>query len=145
MNLDSRARTALVLGTGASRAVSHANLGGIPSPLDSDFFDLLQRLEPHERDQNAVKTVLHWASEPRHVNLRNSMERLFYTLHLRSYIARKLFANRQRLDTRGDHETLYPLAPAGAREALEKVEDLLIGPKRTQVEEIRDLGSSLIQ
>jgi integrase len=35
--------------------------------------------------------------------------------------------------------------PAGAREALEKVEDLLIGPKRTQVEEIRDLGSSLIQ
>jgi len=35
--------------------------------------------------------------------------------------------------------------PAGAREAVEKVEALLIGPKRTQIEEIRNLGSSLIQ
>lgn len=35
--------------------------------------------------------------------------------------------------------------PAGAREAVEKVEALVIGPKRTQIEEIRNLGSSLIQ
>lgn len=35
--------------------------------------------------------------------------------------------------------------PAGAREAVEKVEALLIGPKRTQIEEIRNVGSSLIQ
>lgn len=35
--------------------------------------------------------------------------------------------------------------PAGAREAVEKVEDLVIGPKRTQIEEIQNLGSSLIQ
>jgi integrase len=35
--------------------------------------------------------------------------------------------------------------PAGAREAVEKVEGLLIGPKRTQIAEIRNLGSSLIQ
>ena len=35
--------------------------------------------------------------------------------------------------------------PAGAKEAVQKVEDLLTGPKRTQVEEIRNLGSSLIQ
>jgi len=35
--------------------------------------------------------------------------------------------------------------PAGAREAVEKVEALLIGPKRTQIEEIQNLGSSLIQ
>ena len=35
--------------------------------------------------------------------------------------------------------------PAGAREAVEKVEALVIGPKRTQIEEIENLGSSLIQ
>jgi Helix-turn-helix domain of transposase family ISL3/Transposase len=35
--------------------------------------------------------------------------------------------------------------PAGAREAVQKVEDLLTGPKRTQIEEIRNLGSALIQ
>jgi integrase len=35
--------------------------------------------------------------------------------------------------------------PAGAKEAVQKVEDLLTGPKRTQVEEIQDLGSTLIQ
>jgi len=35
--------------------------------------------------------------------------------------------------------------PAGAREAVEKVEALLIGPKRTQIEEIPKTGSSLIQ
>ena len=35
--------------------------------------------------------------------------------------------------------------PAGAREAVEKVEAFIIGPKRTQIEEIPDLGSSLIQ
>ena len=44
--------------------------------------------------------------------------------------------------TRGTY--LHSL-PAGAREAVEKVEALLIGPKRTQVEEIRNLGSTLIQ
>jgi integrase len=35
--------------------------------------------------------------------------------------------------------------PAGAREAVEKVEALLTGPKRTQIEEIPKLGTSLIQ
>jgi integrase len=35
--------------------------------------------------------------------------------------------------------------PAGAKEAVQKVEDLLTGPKRTQVEEIHNLGSTLIQ
>jgi integrase len=35
--------------------------------------------------------------------------------------------------------------PADARAAVEKVEALLIGPKRTQIEEIRDLGTTLIQ
>ena len=35
--------------------------------------------------------------------------------------------------------------PAGAREAVEKVENLLIGPNRTQIEEIPNLGSRLIQ
>jgi hypothetical protein len=35
--------------------------------------------------------------------------------------------------------------PVGAREAVEKVEALLIGLKRTQIEENENLGSSLIQ
>src|SRR5712692_3017298 len=35
--------------------------------------------------------------------------------------------------------------PAGAREAVEKLEALLNGPKRTQIEEIQNLGTALIQ
>lgn len=35
--------------------------------------------------------------------------------------------------------------PQGAREALEKVGELLTGPKRTQIAEIENLGSTLIQ
>jgi integrase len=35
--------------------------------------------------------------------------------------------------------------PTGAREAVEKLEALLIGPNRTQIEEIPETGSSLIQ
>jgi integrase len=35
--------------------------------------------------------------------------------------------------------------PAGAREAVQKVEELLTGPKRTQIEEIQNLGTRLIQ
>jgi integrase len=35
--------------------------------------------------------------------------------------------------------------PAGAREAVEKLEALLIGSKRTQIEEIENLGTTLIQ
>jgi integrase len=35
--------------------------------------------------------------------------------------------------------------PAGAREAIEKVEALLIGPNRTQIEEIPETGSTVIQ
>jgi integrase len=44
--------------------------------------------------------------------------------------------------TRGTY--LHSL-PAGAREAVEKVEELLTGPNWTQIEEIPETGSSLIQ
>jgi len=35
--------------------------------------------------------------------------------------------------------------PAGAKEAVQKVEDFLAGPKRTQIVEIHKMASSLIQ
>ena len=44
--------------------------------------------------------------------------------------------------TRG---TYIHALPAGAKEAVQKVEDLLTGPKRTQIEEISKLASTLIQ
>jgi hypothetical protein len=44
MLFDDSQITMLVLGAGASRAVSYAHQGEMLSPLDSDFFDLLQRL-----------------------------------------------------------------------------------------------------
>jgi hypothetical protein len=47
-----------VLGAGASRAVSYARTTDVPSPLDRDFFDLLQRLKAREKDEAAVKWVL---------------------------------------------------------------------------------------
>ena len=55
-------RVTLVLGAGASRGVSYAHQGRIPSPLDGDFFDLLQRLEPSGRDEAAVEFVLRQCS-----------------------------------------------------------------------------------
>jgi hypothetical protein len=48
---------AVVLGAGASRSVSYAHEREQPSPLDSDFFDLLNRLEPHTEDIAAVQFV----------------------------------------------------------------------------------------
>jgi hypothetical protein len=84
--------TALILGAGASRSVSYAHLGEYPSPLDSDFFDLLQRLRPRKRDRHAVSFVLK-ESAALTSDLRRSMERAFYTLHLRAYLAEKLEAD----------------------------------------------------
>lgn len=82
-------RTTIVLGAGASRAVSYGRKASTPSPLDRDFFDLLQRLEPHHKDSESVTDVLRWAEELP-VEYWRSMERSFYTLHSRSYLARKL-------------------------------------------------------
>ncbi len=79
----------LLLGAGASRGVSYARERENPSPLDRDFFDLLQRLEPRKRDEPAVKFVLD-AVKSLPYQYRLSMERAFYTLHLRSYMDRKL-------------------------------------------------------
>jgi hypothetical protein len=83
----------VVLGAGASRGVSYAHERDQPSPLDSDFFDLLNRLEPSENDAIAVKSVQEQISQlPLHY--RRSMERAFYTLHLKAFMARKLEAAR---------------------------------------------------
>src|SRR5258708_32819948 len=77
----------LILGAGASRGVSYANPGEFPSPLDGDFFDLLQRLKPPAADRAAVDFILEEMSQlpP---EFRRSMERSFYTLHLRAYLRR---------------------------------------------------------
>jgi hypothetical protein len=80
---------AFILGAGASRGVSYANLGDLPSPLDGDFFDLLQRLEPHPKDKESVDRVLDWVSRLPG-DFRRSMERTFYTLHQRAYLKRHL-------------------------------------------------------
>jgi hypothetical protein len=71
--------------------VSYADLGGYPSPLDSDFFDLLQRLTPRTKDRAAVDLVLKQV-RTLSFDVRRSMERAFYTLHLGAYLAEKLNA-----------------------------------------------------
>ena len=82
----------LILGAGASRSVSYAYRGGFPSPLDADFFDLLQRLKPSEDDREAVLFVLDQVKRLPHEYWR-SLERSFYTLHLRALMAGKLTTN----------------------------------------------------
>jgi hypothetical protein len=80
----------IVLGAGASRAVSYAHRGEILSPLDADFFDLLQRLtDIEDPDRTAVESVLRQVDALSH-GYRRSMERAFYTLHLAAYLERKL-------------------------------------------------------
>jgi|GEM_PF-5281616 len=93
-------RTSVILGAGASRGVSYANVTDIPSPLDGDFFDLLQRLEPHEKDEPAVKAVREWAMSPKDIALRRSLERMFYTLHLRAYLGEKLIGGRREVSSK---------------------------------------------
>jgi len=86
---DETASTVVVLGAGASRAVSYANKGGCPSPLDADFFDFLQRLEPGSKDEPAVKKILKGVRSLS-ADYWRSFERSFYTLQLRAYINDKL-------------------------------------------------------
>ena len=82
-------KLALILGAGARRGVSYANIGDAPSPLDADFFDLLQRLTPRKEDRQAVRSVLSEVQKLPYGCWR-SMERAFYTVHLRAYMQRKL-------------------------------------------------------
>ena len=78
-----------VVGAGASNSVSYSKETDVLSPLDRDFFDLLQRLEAQEKDEPAVNWVLtRMSTLP--FEYRRSLERTFYTLHLRSYLGRKL-------------------------------------------------------
>lgn len=89
----------LVLGAGASRSVSYANKVDYASPLDSDFFDLLQRRsvrpdpesdpESVQRDTEAIQGVLNRV-RLLPADYWRSMERAFYTMHLRVYMAQKL-------------------------------------------------------
>lgn len=84
-------RTLLVLGGGASRAVSYNREGLIPSPLDGDFRDLLSRLHktPGGSLDNDIQKVIRLISSlPLH--LAKSMERSFYTLHLRALMGNTL-------------------------------------------------------
>ena len=70
--------------------MSYARKGQILSPLDSDFFELLQKLEPKAKDEPAVSELIQWvlaAGDP----IWNSMERAFYTLHVRARMSEVLF------------------------------------------------------
>lgn len=80
----------LLLGAGASRGASYASERPILSPLDSDFFELLQKVEPTEKDETAVSELIQWilaAGE----SIWSSMERTFYTLHMRARMSEVLF------------------------------------------------------
>jgi hypothetical protein len=79
----------VVLGAGASRAVSYAREASIPSPLDRDYFDLLQRFDHQVKDDGTIAQVVKWAEELPFEQWR-SMEQCFYTLQSRSHLAGKL-------------------------------------------------------
>ncbi|HLI30668.1 MAG TPA: hypothetical protein VKV79_06175 [Terriglobia bacterium] len=94
----------VILGAGASRDVSYAEGESglainpepmIPSPLDSDFFDLLQRFEAQTQDEAVRKAmrrildrVFNWRGEP----IWQSMERMFYSLHVSAVLEHQLIA-----------------------------------------------------
>ena len=95
----------VILGAGASRDVSYARGGEgcsggdlgpkMPSPLDNDFFDLLQQLEAQtqagttkEAMKRIIDKVLHWSGDP----LWQSMEKMFCSLHVSAVLGHKLFA-----------------------------------------------------
>jgi hypothetical protein len=95
-----RTKTILLLGAGASRGVSYGSKKDFPSPLDNDFFDLLQRwaARPHRSNTSAralpkIKRVLQRVESLRTFEFWRSFEKSFYTLHLRAYLAEKLAAS----------------------------------------------------
>jgi hypothetical protein len=82
----------LVLGAGASRSVSYSAEARYRSPLNTDFLDLLQQRLAGAREKeikDAITSVLNrlWGMS---FDYWRSMERAFYTLHLRAYLADKL-------------------------------------------------------
>lgn len=84
-------RRVIILGAGASRSVSYASTRSIPSPLDGDFFDLAQQHSPKDKkgpDALALKRLIRYARELLPSSHWRSMERAFYTLHLRALMAR---------------------------------------------------------
>ena len=76
-------RTTLLLGAGASRAVSYAGKRSTRSPLDADFFELLQKVEMKDKYETSVSELIQWILAA-HSPVWNSMERTFYTLHMRA-------------------------------------------------------------
>jgi hypothetical protein len=86
--MSEKTTTAIVLGAGASRGVSYADTARFPSPLDSDFFDLLKQLQiPDfpEKNPSKVQQVLEWR-ESLPEDCRRSFERAFYTLQTKAYL-----------------------------------------------------------
>jgi SIR2-like domain len=78
---------AIVLGAGASRGVAYAQEMSMPSPLDSDFFDLLQRLDQsNNKFGPAVSFLIEGCLARPEERLWQSMEKLFYSLYLRATI-----------------------------------------------------------
>jgi hypothetical protein len=82
-------RKTFVLGAGASRGVSYSDEMPILSPVDSDFFDLLQRVEAGSNDAPAIASVIKQVQELPYGHWR-SMERSFYTLHQQKFLRDKL-------------------------------------------------------
>lgn len=85
-----KSRTTLLLGAGASRAVSYASMRSIPSPLDSDFFELLQRVEPSAEPLISLSELIQWVLANNYP-IWHSMELIFYTLHTRARMTEVLF------------------------------------------------------
>lgn len=94
MGLSFTTRT-VILGAGASRAVTYAAAMPTLSPLDSDFFELVQRFEPKGGpDAKAVDYVKRAALSRPNEQLWTSLERLFYTSHLNAVLRDKLIRGR---------------------------------------------------
>ena len=103
MSEQSRPIITVILGAGASRDVSYASgqtraaddLGpSMSSPLDRDFFDLLQQLEALTEEgatkvsmRRIIEKVLIWKGEA----IWQSMEKMFYSLHVSAVLEYLLF------------------------------------------------------
>src|SRR5947209_2336975 len=81
------ASIAVILGAGASRGVSYRHQN-FASPLDTDFFDLLQRLPGARHDD--IQYILRQASNHSEY-VWESLEKCFYTLENRAHTRTRFF------------------------------------------------------
>src|ERR1035437_8081663 len=107
----------VLLGAGASRGVSYRPEMQMDSPLDSDFYDLLLRLHVNmkrKKLQRRIYKAKHYITDLARSgvgeNLWGSMEKLFYSSHVRETMRQMIEPTKDGIDSVKELEEHFAVA-----------------------------------